>query len=159
MAEDALTVGRKLDAARAAYLQVRETLDRLLPTASGPHEIADHLLSYADEFGVEKAMADMAANPGHFDMKAVPAGLRPVLEKAHALSLECDGLAAKFEKLAHGGLPVTTRTMCHLGRMFELDPEKGEMRYLDNGERYPIAPELTEPDDGKGRSRQRGQSR
>ena len=159
MAEDALTVGRKLDEKRAAYLQVREKLHGLLPNASGPHDIADHLLSHADEFGVEKTIADVDANPARFDMTTAPAGLKPVLERAHELSLECDVLAARFEKLAHGGLPVVTRTMVHLGRMLELDPEKGEMRYLDNGERYPIAPELTEPGGGKDRKRQRGRSR
>ncbi|WP_072387150.1 hypothetical protein [Hyphomicrobium sp. CS1BSMeth3] len=159
MAEDALSVGRKLDAARASYVRVRERLNALLPQASGPHEIADHLLSYAEEFGVEKTLADVEAKPGHFDLKAAPSGLRPLLEQAQELSRECDLLAAKFDKLVHGGLPVVTRTMCHLGRMFELDQEKGEMRYLDNGERHPIPPDLVAPDDGRARSRERGRSR
>ena len=57
-------MSRKLDVARAALLTVRDKLDKVLPQASGPHDIADHLVCYAEEFGVDKTVAEAEANPG-----------------------------------------------------------------------------------------------
>jgi len=153
MADDLATVTHKLDAARRAYMEAEANLDRLLPAASGPHDIAKHLLSHAEEYGVEKALADLAANPGFFDLASVPAGVGPALEGVYKASQACDLLMGKREALLGRKFPRHERSFFMQGETLTVDMREGKARIVERNVEVPVPAELVPRVRGRQRDR------
>lgn len=160
MADDLRDVILKVRDERRRYGDAKAQLHAMLPPARGPHDIANHLLSYAEEFGVDRTIADVAQDPAQFDMSHLPEGLASVLESVHALSQSLDVLVAARERLLGADDPTRSRAYMLHGREFTIDPAHHQMVFTDTGEAHPVDPELASaPEPSRTKKRRRDRSR
>ncbi len=145
----------ELDAAIAAtrreYASQRDSLEaRLAGHFVDGGDVADRLLSVADEFGREHALELLAERPDDYgvreqrgDYRDAAAELAPDLERLIETHDRLDELARQrdmLEPLADGR-PI--RTIHIQGRAYEFDGERRELRDRDSGER--VSAELEAP--------------
>lgn len=160
MADHLRNVILKVRDEQRRYGDAKAQLHAMLPPAHGPHDIANYLLSYAEEFGVDRTIADVAQNPAQFDMSHLPEGLASVLETANALSQSLDALVAERERLLGANDPKRARAYMLHGREFTIDPAHHNMVFTDTGEAYPTDPELAPaPEPSRIKKRRRDRSR
>jgi len=150
MVEDTPTTFSGLQAAiddvRRSYVDVRQQLEASLARVYvDPADVADRLLSLADEFGREHTLALFVERP--HDLGVVhDIGDIPWSETAERLGGELEQLLDTHERLddlTHARDKLrpnpATRTLNVQGREYQLDPEARELRSLDQSERHPVS--------------------
>lgn len=145
----------RIDAARREYDRLREGLEQQL----GRHfndggDVADRLLSAADEFGRDRALELMAERPDDYGVRhstaerewresaaEYSAGLERLVEVHDRL----DELTRAQEKLDVRDPANPGRVVNIQGRAYDFDTARGELREIETDARYPVQLDREEP--------------
>jgi hypothetical protein len=126
----------ELDRLKVDSVKAGVALAKVLPAASGPHDISSHLLAYAEEFGIAQALKKVVAEPKYFDLPKAPDGLAPLLTRYYELSIRRDELVAEREAILSAHDPNRVRVYAHQDREFYVDTKQRCVVYTDNQERH-----------------------
>lgn len=146
-----------IDATRTAFQQQRDLLEGVLEQDFvDPGQVADGLMSVADEYGREHALDLLRERPGDFGDRREGAGagwveraddLAGHLDRIMDTHDRLDQLTSAREKLVPRGGPASGQVINIQGREFLLDADDRELRAVDRpDERYPVEPEIGPPE-------------
>lgn len=138
----------RIDTTRRAYDDLRDTLERQLArdfTDAG--DVADRLLSMADEFGQKHALDLMAERPDDYgvrhrstegDWREAVADYSANVERLVELHERLDDLTRDRE-WADGREPAKPGRIVNIqGREYDFDAVRGELRELQSDARFPV---------------------
>ncbi len=135
-----------IDAARRDYATQRDKLEgRLGAHVVDASDVADRLLSVADEFGREHALELMAERPDDYGVREQASSWRDAadlnedLERLIDTQERLDDLTQKREKLAQRGDGKPVRIVNIQGQAYEFDAAKRELREVASGERHAVS--------------------
>ncbi|CEJ88145.1 hypothetical protein HYPGJ_31625 [Hyphomicrobium sp. GJ21] len=132
--------------ARAKNLKaLHDGLVKHLLAIGGDKDTALYLISDAEEYGLERALGVLADQPAAFGLDAAPgpadtAKLTTALKAIESGTLELDKIIRQRDHLLAADNPKHPLTFHYLGRLFNFSSARGEVTYLDNGEKVKMKP-------------------
>lgn len=138
MSDDLVHVMHALNEARRRFVDAKGRLHALLPHVSGPHDIANYLLSHAEEFGVQHTLDRVRQHPSEFDLEAAPPGLAEPLSDTLAATESMDRLVAERNALLERTEPGRPRAYMNQGREFTIDLAAHRMVWTDTQGTEPL---------------------
>lgn len=159
---DVSLLDRELNMERVAFHAIRRSLANDLRPFQPPQQAEDHIISYAEEFGVEHTLGTLATEPATFGLNA-PAGsagllaLKDKVQALHASREAMDQIVSKREDILAKADPKRDRVYISFGREFTIDMANRRVRYVDTGKVEPLVLEEVAPsgEPAKAQSKQR----
>jgi len=134
---------QRLNSARITFNLARASLKTTLGKWKPREGAVDRIIHYAEEFGIEHTLEQLVATPQLFDLGAQPSkadisDIRSGLYSAQAAHYLMDRAMAAREAMLTADNPTHVNAIIVGGREVELHPDKGLMRYRDNGQSEPL---------------------